>query len=919
MQQLGLLLNRQQRNLKRLKNKTPSININTINTEMIIEILKKSSEKNMAEISALKYFCLNKTNIVSKFLDDKLDEAAYDLIISLSLSTSSLKILNKDALIINIGEPSDYLYIILKGKAALFGFKKYHIEVTGYEYFLLLNNLKKNHDLFLLEKTAAENNRIYPIDLDDINYLEKIVLKIYLSKKLAKSSIKYLEVILDKVGLKYSDFDLVPYLDMVEQKYAQVIESQKEEDWDNMNEDEKIEKYKKLSIYNSNDAWNYTLQLEKKIFESLNFIDIEMMKKYNYLTKVKDEEMIVYYKSEFLNEIEENEYFGNSEHNLYKNKVVALTNDLHIMCIKSDLYKDYVRRINSKVIGSQINFLLDNFYFHPLYKGFFEKYYFKYFELVEYKLRQIIVKENDPITHVYFIKSGSVKLTSTRSIAENHILIELIKNILLKSKKYNNNSNVIKLEMDNLYNNITNNLEYFHNDMNVKSKVHIMTLQSNNCIGSTCLHYGFNYLYTAEVNSEIVELYKIPVDKIMRILDDKTSKVFYYYGEYSENSLKLFFNRLTRVNNMLLTDLNKKKVRQHGDIFNLNVENYKDNIYKNDIKFTNKKDIFSFDTLFKNKKKEKSNSRNILKLTNENIDQDKMSSENKDINSNLFITQNKTTPYYIQLKSKIYSNAIKKNNKLMKEKEKTFNKDEDITQKIIDNLKRSNSLNLFPMPKDSPKDLTAHIKFFDYKENLEKIKAKEEIRAMKGLIRLEKKEKSQIEKLRYETKTLNNWYKLSLGNKRNLIVQCGNKTMEEKSDYNSFSSNNNIIDLYNRDVFKKKKMLVTSLYKNKFWEYFDNKNAPKYFKYDMSKTLLSNKKRFEYSVFDRRFSKNFLSVPKKRDRYSTFLNLKRKDKNKINIKNKKFSARINTIKTPELIKIIPLRHKKIIFENLMKK
>jgi len=455
--------------------------------------------------------------------------------------------------------------------------------------------------------------------------------------------------------------------------------------------------------------------------------------------------------------------------------------------------------------------------------------------------------------------------------------------------------------------------------MNVKSKVHIMTLQSNNCIGSTCLHYGFNYLYTAEVNSEIVELYKIPVDKIMRILDDKTSKVFYYYGEYSENSLKLFFNRLTRVNNMLLTDLNKKKVRQHGDIFNLNVENYKDNIYKNDIKFTNKKDIFSFDTLFKNKKKEKSNSRNILKLTNENIDQDKMSSENKDINSNLFITQNKTTPYYIQLKSKIYSNAIKKNNKLMKEKEKTFNKDEDITQKIIDNLKRSNSLNLFPMPKDSPKDLTAHIKFFDYKENLEKIKAKEEIRAMKGLIRLEKKEKSQIEKLRYETKTLNNWYKLSLGNKRNLIVQCGNKTMEEKSDYNSFSSNNNIIDLYNRDVFKKKKMLVTSLYKNKFWEYFDNKNAPKYFKYDMSKTLLSNKKRFEYSVFDRRFSKNFLSVPKKRDRYSTFLNLKRKDKNKINIKNKKFSARINTIKTPELIKIIPLRHKKIIFENLMKK
>ena len=94
------------------------------------------------------------------------------------------------------------------------------------------------------------------------------------------------------------------------------------------------------------------------------------------------------------------------------------------MVIKADLYNEYVRKINYKVIGNQINFLLDNFYFHPLYKGFFEKYYFKYFELVEYKVKQIIVKENEPVQYCYFIKSGSVKLKSNRSIVENHILIE---------------------------------------------------------------------------------------------------------------------------------------------------------------------------------------------------------------------------------------------------------------------------------------------------------------------------------------------------------------------------------------------------------------------------------------------------------------------------------------------------------------
>ena len=898
-QHLGLLMNRHQRNIKKLQKISSSIDINTINIEKIIQILQKTSEKNLAEISALKYYCLNKTNLLSKFNEDKLDEASYDLIISLSLGTSSLKIVNKDSILINIGEPNDYLYIILKGKAALFGIQKFHIEVSGYEYFLLLNELKKNNDMYLLEKTVTENNRIYPIEIEDIPYLEKIMLKIYLSKKFKRVNPKYLEAILEKAGMSYSDFGLESYFDMVERKHADVIEEQEDVDWSIMSEEEKIEKYKKIDIYNTNEAWNYTLQNEKKIFDSLNVIDVELMKRYNYLTKVKEEEMIVYYKCEFLNEIEENEYFGNSEHKVYKNKVVALTDNLHIMCIKADLYNEYVRRINSKVIGSQINFLLDNFYFHPLYKGFFEKYYFKYFELVEYKVKQIIVNENDPIQYAYFIKSGSVKLTSTRSIAENHLLIELIKNILLKSDKENTDN--IKLDINNLYNNVTNNLEYFSKDMNIKNKVHIMTLQSNNCIGSGCLYYGFNYLYTAEVNSEIVELYKIPIDKIMRILNDKTSKVFYYYGKHSEQSLKLFFNRLIRLNNMLLANLNKSKIRQYGDIFNLNVENFQESIYKNDIKFTNKIDMLSFDTL-QQIEKEKSISRNSIKFNKQNDiekDPDKMNLDMNNINSKLFITQKSKTPHYSKLPKKIYSGIMAKD-----KSEKEKNKKEDITQKIIENLKRSNTLNLFPIPKDSTKDMTSHIKFFDYRENLEKQKEKEEIRARKGLIRLEKKEKMMMEKLKFETKTLTNWYKLSLGDKRNLIYQHDNRDLEEKAGYyNSFSSNSNIYDLYNRDVFKTNKMLITSLYKNKFSEYFDKKLGPKNFRYDMSRTLLSNKKKFEYSIFDKRF----VSVPKKRRKYNNLLNMKKT--NNIDDKNKKI-RKYNKLNRCESIKIVPLNRKR---------
>jgi len=254
--------------------------------------------------------------------------------------------------------------------------------------------------------------------------------------------------------------------------------------------------------------------------------------------------------------------------------------------------------------------------------------------------------------------------------------------------------------------------------MKNKKKVHIMTLQSNNCFGSECIYYGFNYLYTAEVNSEVVEIYKIPIDKIMRILNDKTSKVFYYYGKHSEQTLKLFFNRLTRLNNMLLENLNKSKIRQYGDIFNLNVENFQESIYKNDIKFTNKMDIFSLDTL-KQIEKEKANGKDGSKLTKKNIenDSDKMNYDINNINSKLFITQKAKTAHFTKINKNKYSSEM---NKDQSKKEKEISKKEDITQKIIENLKRSNSLNLFPVPKDSTKDLTSHIKFFDYSENLEK-------------------------------------------------------------------------------------------------------------------------------------------------------------------------------------------------------
>ena len=68
--------------------------------------------------------------------------------------------------------------MILKGRAAVYEMEKEHKEMTGYEYFLLLQRYKEENEKYLSEKTIRENNLIFPIEPEDSLILDKIVLKI---------------------------------------------------------------------------------------------------------------------------------------------------------------------------------------------------------------------------------------------------------------------------------------------------------------------------------------------------------------------------------------------------------------------------------------------------------------------------------------------------------------------------------------------------------------------------------------------------------------------------------------------------------------------------------------------------------------------------------------------------------------------
>ena len=874
---VNVLMTRKIKNIGKFQKQKTKIDIETISIEKIIEILKKQQEKSVHDMSILRQYVLTRTKILNKFSKDNLEDTSVDLLLSSSLPSSTYKLIKKEnSTIINIGDDAEYLYIILKGKVAIYEMEKIHKEMSGYEYFLLLQSYKVNDEKHLLEKTILENNLVFPIELEDIYILDKIILKIFLNKQEKKLLPNYLDLLIEKAGMNYSDFQLESYLDKIEKKNKDVIESM---DIENLPLDRKINEYKKVMIYNMQDAWNYAFRNEKKILDELKYIDIDLLKKYIYLTKTKNEELITFYRTVYSRTVEDSDYFGDSEHRIYVNKAISLSNNLELFCIKTDLYNELVRRGKYKLLGNQVNFLLDNFFFRSIYKNYFEKYYFKYFDLIKYKMKQIIVNENDPIQFCYFIKSGTIKLTSNRSILENHILIELIKNIILKSIQYEHineydNYN-IHTALNEIYSEVKNNIEYLNDEINIKKKIHIMTLQEKNCIGSECYYYGLNYLYTAEANSDEVEVYRLSSDKLMKILKDKSHRSYHYYQEYCEQNLKIFFDRLVKLNDMSLFNMKKNKQRHLGDIYNFeNFQLFEEKKNKNDKKLNfivdkfklfsskiiaNINNVNNIDNINFYSKNENDKNNNVIIDNNKNID-------SKTI-SNLFLTQAQT-PFFRKISSKKINIRKPESVKTQKIKERIFNK--IVNNTTLKNINKNKIYkNIFPPnDKEEKKDMTSYIKIFDYKENLIKQENREEERAKNALIRLDKAERNEIIKLKKESKTCQNFYKLSLGDNRKCVmpfefiknetIKNDNMYINKKIEQNDLKNNNNnhnyIMELYQRNAFIKNRMLMTSLYKNNFSEFFDKKLGVGNFKYDMSKTLLVNKKRFEFSIFDPKYS-----------------------------------------------------------------
>ena len=422
------------------------------------------------------------------------------------------------------------------------------------EYYSLLMKYKKEKEFSLLEKTIKENYHIFPIDKNDLGNFEKIYLKVLMIKDEEKYSEEPIENILSKVGLKLSEFGIFSYEEEIEMYNRRINEEN-----NILIAQKKINQLKGMIQFNYEKKKEKNREIKNKIKIILKDIPNNIALHYSFLSN-EGKSPIIYFKFIDYKNVSTNDYFGDFENNKYIHRVISLSDELELLLMRNDIYVEFMRNQKTKIKAEQINFLVQNFFFTSISKYIFEKLYYDLFDFENYKINEIIVKENSKVDYLYFIKSGKVDLYSNKTVIENHLIINLIYDILKTQNKDSENKSIKNKYLKLYCLSYIQNFEKIDKEINANKRNNLMIYQENQCIGHECFYYGFNYLYTAIAKSDVVELYKIRVDKLMKIIKDKNNIVFNDFAKKSWDTLLLLFKLMINLNSNLVKFYNNNKI-----------------------------------------------------------------------------------------------------------------------------------------------------------------------------------------------------------------------------------------------------------------------------------------------------------------------------------------------------------------------
>lgn len=507
-----------------------------------IEKIRKFFEEFKKKSLKLKSMKKNKKED-TKNDEDKFIETYIETMITKLAENVVFEKYKKDEYVIKMNDIGEDCYFLVGGKLSVLKPVEYHIEITYDEYMIYLTNLIKNNEHELINTIRQLNQ--HHIDLGLVEDLKDCI-KSYFIIKLNKDINALYEdgkFSLSFVEHRFSLFNL---------RYEHFNHSKKEID-------NHIKELSKRSLILERDIKDYFNEIFKPRPD-----DFKRLKSNPHIFDESKVKMIIYKYEDFLY-LMPGCLFGevaldSAAHK--RNATIRAEEDCVILSLKNDLYQALLSDNNKKLKSFDVVFICKNFFFNDISPVIFNRRYFSLFKLNNNRKDDIIYKQSEKLSSIYFIQEGNVKLEIYASILDIFNLIRYYYDSLITNNNLKINHNILKEIRENYVEDkritsFRHQSYILREQLKVKRKFELYTSNSFDTLGLEEYALNNDYICTCKIISTDAKIFELEKDSLDLIVN-KEKQINGAFYQLIERKLISLIKRLHVIKKTYLSQLNYK-------------------------------------------------------------------------------------------------------------------------------------------------------------------------------------------------------------------------------------------------------------------------------------------------------------------------------------------------------------------------
>ena len=574
---------------------------------------------------------------------EKLTEIYINSIISRLADNVGIQLYKQNEFVVKMNEIGNDCYFLLSGILSVLKPVEYHIELTYDEYIQYLANLIKNKEFEIIDNIRRTNQNY--IDMGLVEDLENFVKSYFIIKlkrdithllKTRSFTKEFIQNRFKLFNLSFEDYNL--NTTSINQHIEEIIKGStvKEKDLKEYLDSVISPKPENLEILNSNPHIFEDIKHKFAIFKYEDFL---------YLKP--------------------GSFFGESalDSTIHKrNASIRTEEDCIILSLNINIYKTLLFENNKKLKSFDVVFICKNFCFNDISTIIFNKNYFPFFKLITKTKDDIIYRQSEHLTSIYFVKEGNIKLEIYASITELYELIKYYYN------KLSNNPNIkiCQAELKEIKENYVNDKtisdvrhqsQIMREKLNTKIKFELFTSSYCDTLGLEEYFLKDNYLCNATVITKDTKMFEIQSDSLTNIITNEKNCHNAYYNLIGCKLITL----IKRLHTIKINYINQLNYKIKENFFGTEVP--RDNLLKGQTGsnrpfrkyYKKKQDPKSLNYYYKSLENEEIKNQNFLSLQKATINLSisrNLNSTNNDLNLSMEKNKDNLTTEDLNSKSK---------------------------------------------------------------------------------------------------------------------------------------------------------------------------------------------------------------------------------------------------------------------------